>query len=199
MIEETTRALTYRNYRRGPSDSVEGKLKYNRERYLTHTRMGISQTELYSLPRDRRLAELAITREILAGQHPAPSSSTPVDHGFCVGDEHLNRIRVENKEALKAFNNQQTGTKEGYVYILINPAWPDEVKIGRALDWEDRLRDFNVGDPNRAYTMPFRRHFQDRVAAEKEAHRLLKDLRLDNEWHRTSVEHARSVIETIHM
>ena len=29
--------------------------------------------------------------------------------------------------------------KEGYVYVITNPAWPEWVKIGMAIDAEDRL------------------------------------------------------------
>ena len=46
----------------------------------------------------------------------------------------LKKIAKEgNRNALEAYNK----TKEGYVYIITNPAWKGWVKIGMAVDAED--------------------------------------------------------------
>jgi len=41
--------------------------------------------------------------------------------------------------------------KEGYVYVITNPAWPDWVKIGMAIDAEDRLNGYQTSSPMRDY------------------------------------------------
>ena len=38
-------------------------------------------------------------------------------------------------------------TSEGYVYAIINPAWPDWVKIGKAYSHNDRLNNYQTCSP----------------------------------------------------
>ena len=60
--------------------------------------------------------------------------------------------------------------KEGYVYAITNSAWPEWVKIGKALDAEDRLSGYQTSSPMRDYKLVYSVHFEDRNVAEKKAH-----------------------------
>jgi hypothetical protein len=114
-----------------------------------------------------------------------------------VADPTLQRIRRENKEALALNPNMRTGTREGFLYVVSNIAWEGYLKIGRALDYEDRLNTFNTGDPMRRYKLEFVWYFRDRYAAEKEAHRLMLPWWQGAEWYLAPVEEAVSVLKSI--
>lgn len=109
----------------------------------------------------------------------------------------LERIRAENKAALAGNPGQRTGTREGFLYVVSNIAWPGYIKLGRALDYEDRLNTFNTGDPQRRYTLEFVWYFRDRYAAEREAQRLMLPWWKGGEWYLAPIEEAVSVIKSI--
>ena len=57
--------------------------------------------------------------------------------------------------------------KEGYVYAISNPAWPDWIKIGMAIDAEDRLNGYQTSSPMRDYELIHSVYFDDRNKAER--------------------------------
>ena len=61
--------------------------------------------------------------------------------------------------------------KEGYVYVITNPAWPDWVKIGMAIDAEDRLNGYQTSSPMRDYELVHAISTPDRARAERVAHK----------------------------
>ena len=61
--------------------------------------------------------------------------------------------------------------KEGYVYVITNPAWPDWVKIGMAIDAEDRLNGYQTSSPMRDYQLVHAIATPDRARAERVAHK----------------------------
>lgn len=73
---------------------------------------------------------------------------------------------------------------DGHVYVITNPAWPEHVKIGCALNPDSRLRNYQTGTPHRDYRLEHFEYFDDRVAAEKELIRRLGVSRAEGEWHR---------------
>ncbi len=72
-----------------------------------------------------------------------------------------------------AFTALQKGAqvKEGYVYVITNPAWPDWVKIGMAIDAEDRLNGYQTSSPMRDYELVHAIPTPDRARAERVAHK----------------------------
>jgi len=64
----------------------------------------------------------------------------------------------------------EDGVQAADVYVIINKAWPEWVKIGRAIDAKDRLRSYQTGSPLRDYWIIHSRHFDDVNAAERKAH-----------------------------
>jgi hypothetical protein len=112
-------------------------------------------------------------------------------------DPTLNRIRRENKEVLAGNPGSRCVTREGFLYVVSNVAWEGYLKIGRALDYEDRLQTYNTGDPLRRYKLEFVWYFRDRYAAEREAQRLMLPWWKGGEWYLAPVEEAVAVIKSI--
>ena len=94
--------------------------------------------------------------------------------------------------------------KFGYVYAIRNPAWPDWVKIGKAVDAEDRLRSYHTGSPMRDYELVHSVYFEDRNEAERKAHLLAASKTMhpwnknDNgEWFKLTEEQAVEVLREL--
>ena len=79
--------------------------------------------------------------------------------------------------------NNYNQIKEGYVYAITNPVWPEWVKIGKAIDAEDRLSSYQTSSPMRNYKLVYSVHFDDRNVAEKKAH-LLAATRTMHPWNK---------------
>jgi hypothetical protein len=72
--------------------------------------------------------------------------------------------------------------KEGQVYLIGNPAWPEHIKIGMSVDSDARLDSYQTYDPFRAYYIKNYEFVLDRRAAEK---KLIDDFGfhlLEGEW-----------------
>ena len=91
----------------------------------------------------------------------------------------------------------EDGVQAGDVYVIINKAWPEWVKIGKAVDAKDRLKSYQTSDPFRAYELYHSVTKENRHTAEVEAHKALEVLSKDrkNEWFKVNLETAVSCIE----
>jgi len=89
--------------------------------------------------------------------------------------------------------------KEGYVYIITNAAWPDWVKIGMAVDAEDRLNSYQTSSPMRDYKLEYSVKSDDRRKAEKEAHKgAMKKCDVSHgEWFKMSVSEAVELLDNL--
>ena len=89
--------------------------------------------------------------------------------------------------------------REGYVYLITNPAWEGWVKCGMAVDAEDRCSSYNTGTPYRDYEVLHKVFCQDRFAAEKAAHAYLEDYAIDRrgEWFQIHIDDAIDALESI--
>ena len=90
-------------------------------------------------------------------------------------------------------------TTEGYVYIINNPCWDGWVKVGMAIDAEDRCKQYQTSSPFRDYKLCYLKHFEDRKIAEQSAHKELKKITAtyNGEWFKTSVKEAKKTIEAL--
>jgi hypothetical protein len=84
----------------------------------------------------------------------------------------------------------------GHIYVLKNPAWPDWVKVGKAVDALDRLNSYQTASPNRDYSVIHFIETQNRHAVEKAAHIKLNEACTGrhNEWFRISNDTAISIL-----
>ena len=86
-------------------------------------------------------------------------------------------------------------SKEGQVYIITNPNFRDWVKVGMAVDSEDRLNGYQTSSPFRDYALYKSWPVSDRRAAESEAHtHLEKTFDRRGEWFKCTPEEAESAI-----
>jgi len=84
---------------------------------------------------------------------------------------------------------------EGQVYIITNPAWEGWVKVGMAVDAEDRLNSYQTSCPFRDYMLYYSYETKDRRKAESEAHSKLDEkFERRNEWFRCTPEEAIEVL-----
>ena len=109
------------------------------------------------------------------------------------------RYKSFNDAAFSSLENYAT-TKEGHVYIITNPAWPDWVKIGMAVDAEDRLNGYQTSSPMRDFKLEYSVKVSDRRESEAKAHKLCKKMGIDNkgEWFNMPVETAKLILEQVY-
>lgn len=103
-----------------------------------------------------------------------------------------------NDAAFSSLKNYETSTI-GCVYVMQNQAWPEWVKVGKAVDAEDRLKNYQTGDPYRSYTLLHYIHVNDRHTTEVQAHYLLEDMadQRINEWFKLPVDGAIAVLNSL--
>ena len=87
--------------------------------------------------------------------------------------------------------------KEGYVYVITNKAWPDWVKIGMAIDAEDRLSGYQTSSPHRDYILEHSVYSNERRKAEQQAHSRAAKLAIEvnGEWFKLTVQQAIEVLD----
>ena len=84
---------------------------------------------------------------------------------------------------------------EGQVYVITNPGFPEWVKVGMAIDSEDRLNGYQTSSPFRDYMLNYSWDVNDRRAAESEAHSELQKLyERRSEWFKCTPEQAQEVV-----
>ena len=88
---------------------------------------------------------------------------------------------------------------EGHVYIISNPCWDGWVKVGMAVDAEDRCNQYQTSSPFRDYKLCYTKYFEDRRSAEQRAHKKLKKISTKHkgEWFKVSTKEATKLIEAI--
>jgi len=89
--------------------------------------------------------------------------------------------------------------KEGYVYIISNPAWLGWVKIGMAIDAEDRCNGYQTSSPHRDYELKYTIETEDRRTLEQAAHKEASKLASDSkgEWFKLDVETAIEILNNL--
>jgi hypothetical protein len=148
-----------------------------------------------------RTERIQKTVDILCANNTIPHFSA-----FDITEEMLDEyIRIygslgtgENKKFQKGFARKLAGLellrlkfsrgakvkdcKEGMVYLIANPAWPDHIKIGMTVDVAARLDSYQTYDPFKAFHVKHYDFCLDRRAAEK---KLLEEYGIhlvDGEW-----------------
>tara|TARA_R100001460_G_scaffold45307_1_gene82422 strand:+ start:3619 stop:4134 length:516 start_codon:yes stop_codon:yes gene_type:complete len=87
----------------------------------------------------------------------------------------------------------------GYVYAITNPAWKDWIKIGMAVDAEDRCNAYQTSSPFRDYNIEISVPVKDRRKAEILAHKKAKQIagQCAGEWFKMPIENAKHIIEEL--
>ena len=105
------------------------------------------------------------------------------------------KAAVIRKEVLALYDKN----KEGEVYAIANPAWDGWIKIGMAVDAEDRLNSYQTSSPLRDYVLLHRSSFNDRRRAEAKAHKKAEAIAEERkgEWFKMSSFEATKIIMAI--
>lgn len=111
--------------------------------------------------------------------------------------DQINLIEIKRITELKTKTNNRTRLTEGFVYIITNPVYDGWVKVGSALNMEERLASYQTCDPNRGYKIEFIWHFDNRKEAERLAHNALHKHRGNEEWFKLNVKKAIKIIESL--
>ena len=105
--------------------------------------------------------------------------------------------------AFGSLNNYKQ-IKEGYVYAISNSAWPNWIKIGMAIDAEDRLSSYQTSSPMRNYKLVHSVYCEDRSESERSAHILAARKAIipwskqDNgEWFNITESQAREILKEV--
>lgn len=85
----------------------------------------------------------------------------------------------------KQNNKSAAGLKAGYVYAIRNPAWGDWIKVGSAIDVNDRLNSYQTSSPLRDYSLVDYYFVDDRKNEEDLIHELYDR---NSEWCKVSEE-----------
>lgn len=86
----------------------------------------------------------------------------------------------------------------GHVYIITNEAWRGWVKVGKAVDANDRLNSYQTSSPMRDYELYAAFNVRDRAQAEKLAHVTLdKRFERRNEWFKCDPDVAATLLEEV--
>ena len=95
--------------------------------------------------------------------------------------------------------SKYTSSTEGQVYIITNKAWEGWIKVGMAIDSEDRCNQYQTSSPFRDYNLEYKKFFTDRRKAEQIAHSLCNKKAQDRngEWFKLDIPTAISCIEKI--
>ena len=110
--------------------------------------------------------------------------------------EELKETALEiSRNALRQYNKQ----KDGYVYVISNPAWKGWYKVGMAVDSQDRCGSYQTCSPHRDYRLEYSKYFLNRKVAEEIAHDVISEISLDRngEWFKVSVNKIRKIIKGI--
>tara|TARA_R110000782_G_scaffold8379_2_gene27398 strand:- start:248 stop:775 length:528 start_codon:yes stop_codon:yes gene_type:complete len=108
------------------------------------------------------------------------------------------RYKNFNDAAFSSLKNYAK-VKEGEVYAITNDAWPEWVKIGMAIDSEDRLSGYQTSSPFRDYTLHYTASFEDRRKAETQAHKIAGTIAEEqkNEWFKMDTKSAIDIISSL--
>ena len=89
--------------------------------------------------------------------------------------------------------------KEGYVYAITNPAWSEWVKIGMAVDADDRCNGYQTSSPFRDYKLEHTVVTNNRRAAEAKAHKEAAKIAEEQrgEWFKISIEQAKDILDKL--
>ena len=95
--------------------------------------------------------------------------------------------------------SEASNIKEGWVYVITNNAWPEWVKIGMAIDAEDRLNGYQTSSPYRDYVLEHSVYSNERRKAEQKAHTRAAKIasEVNGEWFKLTVQQAIEVLNNL--
>ena len=110
-------------------------------------------------------------------------------------NSNINSLEFIKKESIALFDK----VSYGEVYIITNPAWKGWIKIGMAIEAEDRLKGYQTSSPLRDFKLKFKKYFDNRRIAEQQAHSLCakKAIKRKGEWFKVDLKIAKDIINNM--
>lgn len=109
-------------------------------------------------------------------------------------------LAIRSKRSVEDLRRgEMTSLREGFIYLVINPAWPQWIKAGMTIDYEDRLNSYNTSDPFRCFRMLEIEWSKDRRLAEVNLLKVLDDnaIARKGEWFQIDSKLAISILKNI--
>ena len=105
------------------------------------------------------------------------------------------RYKSFNDAAFSSLKNYPKSTV-GCVYVIQNPAWPEWVKVGKAVDAQDRLNSYQTSDPFRSYILHHHIEVSNRHTVELQVHQQLEiaSALRKNEWFKITAHNAATIL-----
>lgn len=136
------------------------------------------------------------------------SKSEKENHKICIkcGEEKHVVYFTSNYSSCKRCNGEKmrnyrhknaTGyiySNEMYIYIVINDAWKDYIKLGRSVDYEHRLGQYQTYSPHKDYKMYFNKVVKDVGIIEGYFN---KNFSHSNEWFLVDKDEAVGIIKKL--
>lgn len=105
---------------------------------------------------------------------------------------HTQRDLLKLKYKLNGYSAR--GIREGFVYAIWNPQYPEYIKFGSAIDAVDRLNQYQTYSPHRDYELVQYAFVPDRIKYEKQ---VLEKYCSKSEWACMSKEQAKQIIKEL--
>ncbi len=102
----------------------------------------------------------------------------------------LPRIEEEQRVRYRKADADEARAKDGFVYVISHPSFPDRIKIGKARNPNKRLADANTWCPDNGFVIRGAFFFEDALSVERQVHLIHAHHREDGEWFRMSAEQA---------
>ena len=104
--------------------------------------------------------------------HAAKNTNRMFVNGKYIPSSHPLHKPGRYKSLDDAWSHKQIeSTSQGEVYIIANDAWPEWVKVGKAVSSEDRLNGYQTSSPFRDYSVIATLTAEDRHAKEPQMHK----------------------------
>ena len=153
-------------------------------------------------PRATKVIELATSDALTLGGEPQERASRvnaePSKVRIAGLQAILEDIRKRYGEEIR-LHGEQTAVREGFVYLVTHPCFSGWVKAGMTIDYEMRMRTYNICDPLSRFELFSAKWAKDRRLAEKDLLEKLNSLahEMRGEWARIELEVALSTLESL--
>ena len=111
------------------------------------------------------------------------------------------KSQVHKSGAFKSLDDAWSHTEldkkdiSGEIYIIVNEAFKGWVKVGMSINANDRLNNYQTGDPNRSYKLYAKYFTKDRHETERQIHQTLESqFKRQNEWFKADAQKVEWII-----
>lgn len=136
------------------------------------------------------------------GEPTSPSKKPGARHVYCIAcDRQSARERMRDRRGIEIASKAKSmyyRPKHGYVYVIYNPNFPGWIKVGCALNANDRLNAFQTASPFRDFQLKWAKKSSNKLMSETSAHLRLESLyERRGEWFKTTPSKAIRVLERL--